>query len=422
VSTKIWEDTVDARMKELRETLSQRATAERLSEEFGYTYTRSSVKNREGRLTEKKPDELPNYKSTVEICKDGSQISDTLIRMSVKDSKTPSYLLKEHGYDESWEIINAKSSIWNQNSKERGMIELFASKITVKPKQNDLNIDDIKEFFANLSKNNKRPVRTQINYNKTGKLLELNIADLHLNKLCWTGDSGDHYDEKVAEERFFYIINDVLTRTSDYKLSKILFIWSHDFFHVDNMVGTTTGGTPQDTVMRAQRMFKLGTRMLVQAIDLLSQYAPIESVYVGANHDKVFSYMASEYLSAWYRKETDIIIDVDPKIRKYRRFGNCLIGFSHGHAEKSRIGKLMPIEARKDWGETLYHEYHCGHFHSEKAIVEENGVIVRYMSSPTGTDNWHYESGYVGAVKKSQSFLWDEEKGLELIIHTPIAT
>jgi hypothetical protein len=80
----------------------------------------------------------------------------------------------------------------------------------------------------------------------------------------------------------------------------------------------------------------------------------------------------------------------------------------------------MPIEARKDWGETLFAEIHAGHFHSEQAVKEENGVIVRYLSSPSGSDNWHYESGYVGAIKKAQSFVWDKNKGMELMINTSV--
>ena len=98
-----------------------------------------------------------------------------------------------------------------------------------------------------------------------------------------------------------------------------------------------------------------------------------------------------------------------------------MIGFTHGDSEKkNRIGKLMPIEAREAWGKTLYHEVHAAHFHSEQAVQEENGIIVRYVSSPTSTDNWHYENGYVGAVKKAQSFIWDKEYGLTDILHSVI--
>ena len=127
------------------------------------------------------------------------------------------------------------------------------------------------------------------------------------------------------------------------------------------------------------------------------------------------------HLSAWFRHNKDIKVDTSAMARKYVEFGKCLIGFTHGDTErKNRIGKLMPIEAREAWGRTLYHEVHAAHFHSEQAIKEENGIIVRHISSPTGTDNWHYEKGFVGAIKKTQSFIWDKELGLTDIIHTAI--
>src|SRR5690606_10740061 len=151
------------------------------------------------------------------------------------------------------EVVNAKSSIWNQNGKDTGMIELYASKITVKPKTNEISVDDIKEFFIDLSKHYQSPRHEPIRYKEGGKLLEIHVDDLHLGKLCWIGDT---YNEKIAEERFFYIINDVLSRTEDYELERILFIWSNDFFHFDGLGKTTTNGTPQDTNLMYQQMFK----------------------------------------------------------------------------------------------------------------------------------------------------------------------
>ena len=79
----------------------------------------------------------------------------------------------------------------------------------------------------------------------------------------------------------------------------------------------------------------------------------------------------------------------------------------------------MQVEAREAWGRTKYHEMHMGHLHSEQT-KETNGIIFRNLSSFTGTDNWHHQNGYVGAVKKCQSFLWDKKKGLRTIFISSI--
>jgi hypothetical protein len=358
------------------------------------------------------------YKETTEILSDGSHKSDKLLRMNAEQSKDVNYLLEAHGFDtKSWELVNAKNNIWNVYSKIDKVQCLYSSKITVKPRVKEFGIEDVKEIVTDLMKNYTPPKFKPINYASSGKLLEVNISDLHLNKL---GYKDGEYDHNEAEKAFFYILNDVLTKTQHIKFEKILFIWSHDFFNIDNLVKTTTGGTPQDVSTRFANMYKQGKKLLIQGIDLLRQIAPVETVQVGANHDRLTSYTMSEVLDAWFRNDENVTIDNDPLSRKYRRFGKCLIGFSHGDKEKKRLGKIMPVEARKDWGETLYCEIHAGHLHSEQAVREENGVIVRYLSSPSGTDNWHFESGYVGAIKKAQSFVWDKDKGLELVINSTV--
>jgi hypothetical protein len=80
------------------------------------------------------PEGMPK-KTTVEINKDGWHTSSKLIRMKDEDTKNPEFLLKAHGYDPgAWELISARSNIWNAYSKQDGIMELYASKIVVKPK------------------------------------------------------------------------------------------------------------------------------------------------------------------------------------------------------------------------------------------------------------------------------------------------
>ncbi|MFO1442815.1 hypothetical protein KDN24_06250 [Bacillus sp. Bva_UNVM-123] len=363
-------------------------------------------------------EEKVTYKETTEILSDGSHRSDKLVRMTAEQSKNVDYLLEAHGFNKNtWELVNAKNNIWNVYSKQDGIQSLYSSRVTVKPKIKEFSIDDIKDAIRDLMENYEAPILKPIKFSSNGKLLEVNVSDLHLNKL---GYIDGEYDHELAEKAFFHILNTVVNQTEHLKFEKILFIWSHDFFNVDGLTKTTTNGTPQDVSTRFASMYKQGKRMLIQGIDLLKQIAPVETIQVGANHDRLTSYTMSEVLEAWYRNDESVTIDNDPLSRKYRRFGKCLIGFSHGDKEKKRLGKIMPVEARKDWGETLYAEIHAGHFHSEQAVKEENGIIVRYLSSPSGTDNWHYESGYVGAIKKAQSFVWDKDKGLELMINTTV--
>lgn len=360
------------------------------------------------------------YNSKIELNKDGSQTSDKLIKMSENDAKDVEFLLKAHGYDSKfWELVSARNNIWNSYSKKDGIIIMYSSKITVKPRKDDISFEEIKEHFKEFSNTYKSPKIEKYKYLHTGKMFEVPIMDLHFGKLGWVNEVGENYDYKIAEERFLHVINDFINRTKQYSFDKIIFPIGQDFFNFDFIDGTTTKGTRQDNDLRWQKLFLKGIELIVKSIDLLSKIAPVEVFYIPGNHDKTTSYYATNYIYAWYRNNENINVSIEPHVRKYVEYGNCLIGYSHGELEKKRISGIMQVEAREAWGRTKFHEWHLGHLHSEHT-KEENGIIIRKISSITGSDAWHTESGYVGAIKKVQSFIWDKKYGLEAILNSVI--
>jgi hypothetical protein len=422
--TSEWSNEIIERMLNLAKIHKLPKVTEMINKEFGTDFTYSGLRTKYMRVKDNwepsgDPVEEAEYRERIEIQSDGTQISDKLVEMTEKQMKDPEYILLAHGYDPKlWKIINVKISRWHYRDKTIKNPKIsYATQLKVKPKEYELSYEEIKADIQDLLKDYKPKTFKPLRHSTNGKLLEVNISDLHLNKL---GYIDGEYDHDEAERRFFHVIEDVLTETIGVHFEKILFIWSHDFFNIDNLNKTTTAGTPQDVSQRFSDMYKQGKRMLIQGIDYLKQIAPVETVQVGANHDRLTSYTMSEVLEAWYKDDDNVIIDTDPLHRKYRRWGKCLIGFSHGDKEKKRLGKIMPIEARKDWGETLFCEIHAAHIHTEQAVKEENGVIVRYLSPLSGTDTWHYESGYVGSLVKAQSFIWDKELGVKTIIQSPI--
>ena len=45
-------------------------------------------------------------------------------------------------------------------------------------------------------------------------------------------------------------------------------------------------------------------------------------------------------------------------------------------------------------------------------VNEDLGVTLRYLSSLTGTEEWHYKKGYIGAHKAGEAFIWNDQCGL----------
>lgn len=354
-----------------------------------------------------------SYKSESSINKDGTLTSDKLIAIKEDELKNPNSLLNAHGFDvKEWELVSARNNIWNVYSKQDGIQELYSSKIVVKPRT-EISLEEIKEFYNDLINTYSSPIVKKYE-NKNGLLFELPIVDLHLGKFSTSDIVKDEYNTQIARDCFNKVIDTCISRLRGINIEKIIFPIGNDFFHFDTVSTTTTGGTPQDTDMKHQTLFKSGVLLLIDGITKLSNElkAPIEVFCVQGNHDFMTSYHAVMSLWCYFHNNENVIVDLSTSPRKYIEFGNCLIGYSHGEKEKKRIEKIMQVEAAESWGRTKFREFHLGHLHSEQ-VSEDGGVIIRNLSSVTGTDAWHHNSGYIGAIRKCTCFLWDKDNGLD---------
>lgn len=366
-------------------------------------------------------DDIIEKESSNEIHGDGSQTDTKILELSEEDKKSPDALLKKHGFDpEKFELVNAKNSVWNAQVKNGGTKTLYSSKITVKPRTDTLSLEAFKDDFVNFAKNYSPDYSINKIQNDSDNLLEINIADLHLGKLCNKDLTGTDYNTEIATSLFKSIIDNILTETSSYQFNKILFVFSNDFFNYDTCNYTTTAGTPQEHDSHWQELFKDGCHILVRAIDKLSHIVPVTTLYIGSNHDRQSAYYLSCYLSAWFRNNPNVTIDSSYMSRKLVKWGTSLIYFTHGDMPKKNLNGIIAREFPKEWGESQFREIHAAHFHSDQSIVESCGTICRFLPTVTGTDVYHYENGYTGALTKVQSFIWNKECGLKNIINTNV--
>lgn len=356
---------------------------------------------------------LHKYKEQTDVNKDGSYTSDKLIKINDEDLKDPEFLLKAHGFDPNeWELISAKNSIWNQGGKS-GIKNLYSSKVNVKPRIG-VTEDEIKTFYEDLVRKYNPNTDFWLNIKPDGGILyEIPVMDLHYGKFASGNLTNGAYDYNEAERCFNTIVSEAIEDIKSRNVAKILMPIGNDLLHFDNVQGTTTRGTAQDTNMRHQEMFKGCVEMLIDGITALSEYAPVDIIYVPGNHDFSSSWHVVMTLWAYFHNNPNVLVDVDMHPRKYYEWGNCLIGFTHGDKEGKRLDKIMQVEAKEAWGRSKYCEWHNAHLHSEQAIRELGGIIIRNLPSVTGEDNWSHESGYVGAVRKCICFIWDKEKGLK---------
>lgn len=325
-------------------------------------------------------------------------------------------------------IINKWDTTFVDSDRNPHTIQNFQVKAVLEKNvahQNNVNASD--EFIKMLD-NYSAPILyvPMVESTEENNLLEISLFDLHMGKLAWHGETGENYDTKIASERFVKAINTIIYRAASFQFNKILFPIGNDFFNSDNLNNTTTHGTPQDEDLRWQKTFSVGTKLLVDAIMLLKQTGvPVDVLIIPGNHDFERSYYLGAYLSAWFNNDDQVTINNGASPRKYYKFGTTLLGFTHGSEEKeASLPMLMAIdiESKPVWSETVFHEWHLGHQHRKKGFKynvnrdtifnEELGVTVRYLSSLTGTEEWHHKKGYVGAIKAGEAFIWSDVDGM----------
>ena len=371
------------------------------------------------------------------------------VNYPVDHIRTLDQLLKAANVDLNvWNVKDYQVNKWDVTAivdKQPKTIQNFQVKARLEKMIDVIKAKTAAELFADMIKNYKLPVlnlkkETSYAYEKLvntrgeTNLLEISIFDLHLGKLAWAGETGENYDTKIASKRFLNAIETLLYRASNFQFSRILFPVGNDFFNCDTIFNTTTKGTPQDEDLRWQKTFKVGTKLLVDAINILKQTGvPVDVIVIAGNHDFERSFYMGSFLEAWFDNDEIVTVNNGASPRKYYQFGNVLLGFTHGSEEKeSALPLLMAtdIESKPMWSDTIYHEWHVGHVHRKKNVTytviddktrlltEDLGVTVRYLSSLTGTEEWHHKKGFVGVIKAADGFIWNDETGLIAHLNT----
>lgn len=368
---------------------------------------------------EKEPQMVEKY----EHREDGTYISERLIEIIEARSKDDRYILEAHGFDpDKWDILSCRNNIW-RTTTEDGKVNC-QSKITAKPKVGAEALFDIEEYFKRKDFNIAKPETTPMQYDEGGEYLEVCLPDLHGGLFSWRNETGEDYDLHIAKERFEVAMEDVKNRCVGKKFCGIIFVTLGDLLNFDNEEQSTTKRTPQQSDGRTAKVHDLVLDMLIDAITMLGNIAPVEVIYLPGNHDLVTGRMLMVAVKMAFRNDKNILFDVSPNPLKARRFGNVMVGWTHGDMPERNMGSWLPQMARKDFGECSVVEVHAGHFHKqstkEKAVViknsnqtfEDGGVVIRYLPTISSASGWAHQQGYSKTVKTIMSFLWNEQSGL----------
>ena len=333
--------------------------------------------------------------------------------VEVKESKviyTLDELVKVCGINlEEWNVAKFTANSYGDN---------FQAKAEFVKKKDEKNFQKLLEKFVEEA-DNFAPEK--FNYETPSKdrdcLYVLNIQDLHLSKLAWAKETGNSYDIDIAKEVFTNAVNDLMKKAPKERIEEVIVICGSDFFQCDKE-GTTAAGTFVDTDSRLAKSFEEGINLLTTTIERLAQNFKVRVMCYPGNHDVTLSLYAGYYVSAWFKNNSNVVVDNAPKSRKYYGYGKTLLCFVHGNEEKpADLPLIIMREQMAEVSKYKYIECLSGHFHAE-ATTEKNGVKLRTASSLSGEDGWHTKKGFVSNIRTSQGLLYSKEQGIEAIYYS----
>lgn len=353
--------------------------------------------------------------ASLKVDGDSAEVS----RLSPEPVRTLADLIRVCEIDtETWEIERWVANKWEQAhtdaKKQSHVTPLFQVKAWLKRKKLQLAIRDEIAALVDDAKRRipARPVSKRTN-TSSGYMLEIAIPDLHIGKLAWGKETGEaNYDSKIAEAVFLEALDALIARTSSYQFDQIVFPVGNDLLNADNAQNTTTRGTPQTSDSRYQKSFTIARQLMTRAIDRLRRLAPVHVILVPGNHDTLSTWHLGDSLACYFHQTPDVVIDNEPRHRKYHQFGSVMLMFTHGDkGKRPNYPLVMATEQPQMFGATVHREAHTGHLHQMR-VEELHGVKVRISPALCPADAWHAENMYTGNARAAEAFVWSATEGM----------
>jgi hypothetical protein len=316
-----------------------------------------------------------------------------------------------------------KSTLWTRGSNKPLMVTNWQVKVKLRRKITKSQEQHFSDVLDRMKKHS--PVYKKMKYKKVTDphLFEIALFDAHFGKLAWSKETLENYDLEIASQLYRNACEDLLNLAQAYNVERIVFPIGHDLFHMDDATNETPRGHNRlDVEGRLGKVSDVAQAAVTNAIDLCMQVAPVDVVFVPGNHDPNLGRQFAKTIQAWYRLSNDVTVDPGDLSRKYYRYGTLLLGMTHrarfkgGGLSPERLSNIMAVEAKQDWAETTWHEWHLGDQHRKLGAsfmdqLEELGTRVRWLPSLNAQDKWHFDEGFVLQRRCAESYLWSKTEG-----------
>jgi hypothetical protein len=220
------------------------------------------------------------------------------------------------------------------------------------------------------------------------------IGDQHHSMLSWHEETGDDYDMNKSETLLKNAVSYLTEATR--ATEECLIVNCGDWFHGnDHSNRTPKSGNALDVDGRLTKIIRTGMMLMVSVIEkCLEKHDVVNVRNALGNHSFTLEMFMSEFLVAWFRNEPRVVIHNEPKPFWYYKFGQTLLGVTHGDTIRpTELGELMAAECHDIWSDTTHRYWLLGHVHS-KHSWELRTCIAESFNTLAAKDAWHNEHGY----------------------------
>lgn len=318
-------------------------------------------------------------------------------------------------------LYQAEVTKWDMGSRCRSrdeieVVQLFRVKLS--PISSAVARVAVSDLIGRLSAKSEPVPRRK--FRESPRAVEIALADLHLGMRCIAPASATNYDSDLAESLATTAVQAIVQSAErGGSIGRIVFVLGNDWLHADGVFHTTTKGTAQPEMDSWHDAFSRSCRLAISLIQSLSHTAPVDVLQVPGNHDRQSSFCLGLVADAWFRQNKNVTVEASSHPRKYWQWGNCLIGFDHGHSVKpNRLASVMANECERflpgSWGQSIHgqRQFHLCDQHrigsGRPIIMEEQGVSVEFLPSIVASNEWHEINGYNNGFRAAAGFVWNQ--------------
>lgn len=219
------------------------------------------------------------------------------------------------------------------------------------------------------------------------------LFDCHIGMKAYEPETGEAYDNEIAEERIVGGIGKCIARAPNSE--DALVIIGGDVLHANDATGMTQSGHVLDVAGQWHEALDCAIRTMAESIEkVAAKHRKVTVTCIRGNHDR------DGYLAVLYalleRYRTNNRIDVQKYSGDFfaMEFGKVMLVTHHGDKAKAeRLVMHMADQWPEMWGRTRFRHYFTGHLHHAK-LIDIGGVQVEQFRAIGGRDSYSASNAY----------------------------